>query len=205
MALMLKIVRPPLLDATRARIPRPRIPANPLLPPRRADADAFYVAAHHAAGHTGLAPTAPRVLSSICPPPVPQHIMQRQQRRQRRRAAATRLQAVARGMAARSTARAARAAQQAADARSARVATSEVGAVDVSPSGTSSTCPTCVLGDESTGNSAASSTSETPSTSAWGWSVPGRLTGQSSTTDGQQGPQDAIPPAADPDAPSSAM
>ena len=207
MALMLKIVRPPLLDATRARIPRPRIPANPLLPPRRADADAFYVAAHHAAGHTGLAPTAPRVLSSICPPPVPQHIMQRQQRRQRRRAAATRLQAVARGMAARSTARAARAAQQAADARSARVATSEV-VVGASPSGTSSTCPTCILGDESTetpSSAASSSTSATPSTSACGWSVRDRLTGHSSTTEGQQGPQDAIPPAADPDAPSSAM
>ena len=177
------------LDTTRS-------PASTLLPPRRADAAAFYLAAHHAAGHTGLAPTAPTVLSSIWPAPLPQHIVQRLQ-------AATRLQAVARGMAARRTARTARAAQQAADARSARVTTSEVGAVDVSPSGTSSTCPTCILGDESTGgsSSAASSTSATPSTSAWGWSARNRLTAHGST---QQGPQDAITPAEDPDAPSSA-
>ena len=184
------------LDTTRA-------PASTLLPPRRADAAAFYLAAHHAAGHPGLAPTAPTVLSSIRPPPMPQHIVQRLQRRQRRRDAATRLQAVARGMAARRTAHVARATQPAADARSARVTTSEVGAVDVSPSGTSSTCPTCILGDESTGgsSSAASSTAAAPSTSALGWSVCDRLTAHGST---QQGPQDAITPAEDPDTPSSA-
>ena len=100
---------------TRART---RTPANPLLPPRRADADAFNVAEHHAKGHPSLAPMAPRVLSSTRPPPTPQHIAQRRQRRQHRRdvaaMAAARLQAVARGMAARRTARTARAAQQAA-------------------------------------------------------------------------------------------
>jgi len=62
------------------------------------------------------------VLSSIWPPPLPQHIVQRQ----RRRDAAARLQAVAHGMAARRAARAARAAQEAAGARSARVARSEL-------------------------------------------------------------------------------
>jgi len=61
---------------------------------------------------------APRVLSSIWPPPMPQHIVQRLQRRERRRDATARLQAVARGMAARRAARAARAAQQAVGASS---------------------------------------------------------------------------------------
>ena len=78
--------------------------------PRRADADAFYQAALYAAGLKApmVAMVAPKALSDIRHPPLPQHIKQRLQQRQRRRRAATRLQAGARGMAARRVARTAR-------------------------------------------------------------------------------------------------
>ena len=141
------------------------------------------------------------MLTSIKHPPLPQHVVRRLRHR---RDAAARLQAGARGMAARRTARVARAVravQQATDARSARIArselwlisnslgipfpldrdpTSEAGFLDASPSGPVSTCPTCVLGAESspTPSPVALLASPPLSTSAFGWSVRDRISAE---------------------------